>query len=63
MMQSTRHNAPHTISPPALAAGLAALAAVGLVAASPLGPAIASAFLEGWLAVFLDAQLFRVLCL
>ena len=46
---------------PALAAGFG-VAAAGLVAASPFGPLLASAFAEGWLAVFLDAQLFRVLC-
>lgn len=46
---------------PALIGGLVA-AALGSAAFSPLGPALVSAFNEGWLAVFLDAQLFRVLC-
>lgn len=46
---------------PALIGGLAA-AVLGSVAFSPLGPALVSAFNEGWLAIFLDAQLFRVLC-
>ncbi len=36
--------------------------AAGLIAAAPFGPALAQAFTEGWLAVFMDAQLFRVLC-
>lgn len=32
------------------------------VALSPLGPWVASAFAQGWLAVFLDAQAFRLFC-
>ena len=47
---------------PALAAGLA-LVGFGLVALSPFGTALASAFTEGWLAVYMDAQAFRLFCL
>jgi hypothetical protein len=45
-----------------LAAGLAA-GAFGLVAFSPFGAFLASAFAEGWLAVYMDAQAFRLFCL
>lgn len=61
-------NAPsaHALPPfpavPVLAAGLAA-GAFGLVAFSPLGNLLASAFVEGWLAVYMDAQAFRLFCL
>ncbi len=46
---------------PALAAGLA-LVGVALAALSPVGTALASAFTEGWLAVYMDAQVFRLYC-
>ena len=47
---------------PVLAAGVGA-GAFGLVAFSPLGTLFASAFAEGWLAVYMDAQAFRLFCL
>ena len=53
---------PSFLAAPVLAAGLAA-GAFGLVAFSPLGNLLASAFAEGWLAVYMDAQAFRLFCL
>jgi hypothetical protein len=51
-----------TPATPVLAGGLLS-AAFGLVAFSPFGPLLASAFAEGWLAVYLDVQAFRLFCL
>ena len=56
------HALPLSPAPPTLAAGLA-VAALGLVAFSPFGNLLASAFAEGWLAVYMDAQAFRLFCL
>ncbi|MBM3951989.1 MAG: hypothetical protein FJ311_11105 [Rhodospirillales bacterium] len=47
---------------PALAAG-AMTVAVALVAISPLGEFLARAFVEGWLAVYMDAGAFRLFCI
>ena len=44
------------------AAGAAAVA-FGLLAASPFGTFLAQAFLQGWLAVYVDAGAFRLFCI
>ena len=62
MNAPSTHAFPSFPAAPALAAGLAA-GAFGLVAFSPLGNLLASAFAEGWLAVYMDAQAFRLFCL
>jgi len=41
----------------------AVTAAFGLLAASPFGDFLARAFLEGWLAVYVDAGAFRLFCI
>lgn len=56
------HALPRSPAAPVLAAGLA-LVAFGLVALSPFGTLLASALVEGWLAVYMDAQAFRLFCL
>ena len=47
---------------PVLAAGLV-VAAFGLVGFSPFGNLFVQAFAEGWLAVYMDAQAFRLICM
>ena len=39
------------------------MGAFGLVAFSPFGSALAEVFVEGWLAVYMDAQVFRLFCI
>jgi hypothetical protein len=47
---------------PVLAAGAMTVAAA-LVAISPLGEFLTRVFVEGWLAVFVDAGAFRLFCI
>ena len=47
---------------PVLAAGFV-VAAFGLVGFSPFGNLFVQAFAEGWLAVYMDAQAFRLICM
>ena len=53
---------PPSIDTPVWAAGLA-VALFGLIGFSPFGSVLASAFSEGWLAVYMDAQAFRLVCM
>jgi hypothetical protein len=62
MNAPSAHAFPPFPAAPALAAG-AATGAFGLVAFSPFGTLLASVFAEGWLAVYMDAQAFRLFCL
>ena len=62
MFPSSVRALPLTPATPVLAAGLVS-GVIGLIAVSPFGNLLATAFAEGWLAVYMDAQAFRLFCL
>ena len=62
MIASSAHARSPFPAAPVLAAGLATVA-FELIAFSPFGVPLAAAFTEGWLAVYMDAQAFRLFCL
>ncbi len=60
MIASSARTLSSSFAMPLLAAGSAVLA-FGL--ATPFGSYLASAFAEGWLAIYLDGAAFRLLCI